>query len=68
MKKTRKETIVKSPKTLANDAQLCLSEPCNDNIIREKAYEIYAERGFTDGYHHDDWLRAENEVNSSKLV
>jgi len=35
--------------------------------IRERAYELYEERGNEDGHDVEDWLRAEAELNSSKL-
>jgi hypothetical protein len=30
--------------------------------IRNRAYQIYEERGRTDGLAHEDWVRAEREV------
>jgi hypothetical protein len=30
--------------------------------IRERAYELYLERGSTPGQENEDWLRAEREV------
>ena len=30
--------------------------------IRERAYELYVERGSTPGFENEDWLRAEREV------
>lgn len=30
--------------------------------IRERAYELYVERGYEDGHDTEDWLRAEAEV------
>jgi HSP20 family protein len=30
--------------------------------IRERAYSLFAARGFGDGFHLDDWLRAEHEI------
>jgi hypothetical protein len=30
--------------------------------IRQRAYELYAERGYVAGYEHEDWLRAEREI------
>jgi len=33
-----------------------------DDEIRRRAYELYAERGFSSGHEHEDWLRAEREV------
>lgn len=33
--------------------------------IEQRAYEIWQQRGGGDGNHHDDWLRAEAEINSA---
>jgi hypothetical protein len=30
--------------------------------IRQRAYELYEERGYTPGFDQEDWLRAEREV------
>jgi hypothetical protein len=30
--------------------------------IRERAYQLFQERGSIPGYEHEDWLRAEREV------
>lgn len=30
--------------------------------IRQRAYELYQERGCTPGHENDDWLQAEREV------
>jgi len=30
--------------------------------IRERAYQLYQERGSTPGFENEDWLRAEHEV------
>jgi len=30
--------------------------------IRVRAYQLFEERGRQEGYHHDDWLRAEAEI------
>jgi hypothetical protein len=34
--------------------------------IRERAYQLYLERGSTPGNENEDWLRAEHEVLSRK--
>jgi hypothetical protein len=34
--------------------------------IRERAYQLYLERGSTPGNENDDWLKAEREVLASK--
>jgi hypothetical protein len=33
--------------------------------IRERAYEIYVERGGVDGLDEDDWYQAENELRAA---
>lgn len=33
-----------------------------EDAIRLRAYELYAERGGTEGSAEEDWLRAENDV------
>lgn len=33
-----------------------------ESEIRVRAYELYAERGFTEGHQDEDWLVAEREV------
>ena len=33
-----------------------------DEEIRKRAYELYAQRGYTSGYENEDWLTAEREV------
>ena len=35
-----------------------------ESEIRRRAYELYADRGYTDGLHEQDWLEAEREVRS----
>jgi glutathionylspermidine synthase len=30
--------------------------------IRQRAYELYEERGRQEGYEHQDWVRAEEEI------
>ena len=32
------------------------------NAISNRAYELFAQRGYTHGQHFDDWLRAESEI------
>jgi hypothetical protein len=32
--------------------------------IRQRAYEIYEERGRTPGHEHEDWAQAEREVHA----
>ena len=30
--------------------------------IRQRAYELFQERGGESGFHHEDWLKAEAEI------
>lgn len=34
--------------------------------IRERAYELYEERGREDGHDQEDWLRAKEEITTKK--
>jgi len=36
--------------------------PKIENEIRQRAYELYEQRGREDGYDVEDWLRAEEEI------
>ena len=42
------------------------ASPELEHQIRSRAYELYEERGRTDGYDMDDWLRAESDVAGGK--
>ncbi|HKS74757.1 MAG TPA: DUF2934 domain-containing protein [Terriglobales bacterium] len=42
------------------------ASPQLEQQIRSRAYELYEQRGRTDGYEVDDWLRAETEITSGK--
>jgi len=33
-----------------------------ESMVRQRAYEIYQERGCTPGRENDDWLQAESEI------
>jgi len=33
-----------------------------ESQIRERAYQLYQERGATPGHENEDWLRAESEI------
>jgi hypothetical protein len=43
---------------MGGQTQISITEEC----IRERAYEIYIERGGADGRALDDWLQAEIEL------
>jgi hypothetical protein len=37
-------------------------EPMREQAIRQRAYELYVQRGKTHGHAIDDWLKAEAEL------
>ncbi len=42
--------------------------PGVEEQIRSRAYQLYEERGRLDGYDVEDWLRAEAEILSHKVM
>ncbi len=50
----------KPPATVTSEAEDLESQ------IRQRAFELYQERGLEDGHEVDDWLRAEEEITSKK--
>jgi hypothetical protein len=38
------------------------SPAISEEAIRQRAYELYEQRGGDDGRHHEDWFRAEQEI------
>ena len=36
--------------------------PGMEEEIRRRAYELYEERGRQEGFHEEDWVRAETEI------
>lgn len=62
-------TITSSPRKRATKPLQPVAEvkknvfPINlDEEIRKRAYELYAQRGYTSGHENEDWLTAEREV------
>jgi hypothetical protein len=37
-------------------------EPMLEHAIRQRAYELYIQRGMAHGHAVDDWLKAEGEI------
>jgi hypothetical protein len=56
------DQIEKKPSTLApkSDAPTVLIPM--EQQIQQRAYELYEQRGRTDGYDLDDWLQSEREI------
>lgn len=42
-------------------------KPELEQKIRQRAYELYEERGRQDGHELDNWLRAEEEISGKKV-
>ena len=51
----------KPPTAVASDSQEL------EHQIRQRAYELYAQRGGGEGRELDDWLRAEEEITGKKV-
>jgi hypothetical protein len=47
---------------MAENKKYAHLEPGIQEEIRHRAYELYEERGRQDGFHDEDWSRAETEV------
>jgi hypothetical protein len=47
---------------MAENKKYAHLEPGIQEEIRQRAYELYEERGRQDGFHVEDWSRAETEV------
>jgi hypothetical protein len=62
--RTRKTAAAKKPAANGNPASNGHTD-LND-LIRQRAYELYLERGGEDGHAAEDWLRAEAEVRAQK--
>jgi hypothetical protein len=60
------DEIEREPSTLAPQ----LDEPTvlipSEQQIQQRAYELYEQRGRTDGHELDDWLQAEREIKGTQ--
>ena len=61
MVKDNLKEMAENQADLANQESADVSRPTTE-AIRQRAYEIYVERGRTDGSDIADWLRAEDEL------
>jgi len=64
MKKARPATSPHQPPNLT----VMKSAPDLQEQIRRRAYDLYEQRGSTDGYELDDWLQAEVAQKKAKPV
>ena len=58
--KTKLESIAKSLTALLHKPEIA----CSPDQVAELAYKYWAERGYTDGGHEEDWCRAEQELHA----
>ncbi len=57
---TPRKSAAKKP--AANGTTASNGQPDLSELIRQRAYELYLERGSEEGHAAEDWLRAEAEV------
>jgi hypothetical protein len=58
----RPEEIEKKPSTLAPKSDEPTVLIPIEQQIQQRAYDLYEQRGRTDGHELDDWLQAEREI------
>jgi hypothetical protein len=68
-RRRKKHEPIQSQEAAASRKEPAQSQPLppRDDIqarIADRAYEIYAQRGYREGYALDDWLEAEREIRS----
>jgi hypothetical protein len=56
------DEIEKKPSTLVPKSDEPTVLIPMEQQIQQRAYEVYEQRGRTDGYDLDDWLQAESEI------
>lgn len=60
---TRRKTTTSGRKTTKSTKKMTLVNPADlEHKVREKAYELYVERGAWHGNDWEDWLKAEKEI------
>jgi hypothetical protein len=64
--KRNKGVSTMKAKSQPDTAQQSISPFDLEEEVRRRAYELYAERGYVDGYEVEDWLQAEREVSERK--
>ena len=62
----RPEEIEKKPSTLAPKSDEPPVLIPIEQQIQQRAYELYEQRGRTDGHELDDWLQAESEIKGTQ--
>ncbi|MGO8983247.1 MAG: DUF2934 domain-containing protein [Terriglobales bacterium] len=59
---TPQPTVVVNPKTSPGKLAIMPDAVPSDSKIRERAYELYENRGREPGQEEQDWFRAEREI------
>lgn len=59
------KNIGKRQSLFSSSSTRSLSEEETNQMIQKRAYELYLERGCTDGYDVVDWIKAEREIRKS---
>jgi DUF2934 family protein len=59
---TLQPTVVVNPKTSPGKLAMMPDAVPSDSKIRERAYELYENRGREPGQEEQDWFRAEREI------
>ena len=62
----RPDEIEKKPSTLAPKSDEPTVLIPIEQQIQQRAYELYEQRGRTDGHELDDWLQAEREIKGTQ--
>jgi hypothetical protein len=62
----RREEIEKKPSTLAPKSDEPTVLIPIEQQIQQRAYDLYEQRGRTDGHELDDWLQAECEIKGAQ--
>jgi Protein of unknown function (DUF2934) len=64
----RPEEIEKKPSTLPTKSDEPTVLIPIEQQIQKRAYELYEQRGRTDGHELDDWLQAEGEIKGTNAA
>jgi hypothetical protein len=45
-----------------------MSTIAHEELVKQYAFDLFIKRGSVHGYHHEDWLQAENHVRGQNEV
>lgn len=63
----KRKTLESVANNAANNNAQTQSAEMEQQILK-RAYELYVERGYVDGYADQDWLKAEEEIRANNPV